>query len=234
MSWKGTVKHLIPPSLLNSLLLRAPFLYRTQLVNFETNMDGDGLSDLLEALDEVKEVEGDVIECGASRCGTSIILARYITSKNLRKRVLACDSFTGFRSEEVRKERASGLSREADNAYTSAGYGYVQRKLQVLGLSDTVQLIQGYFQETLSDLKGPFSLALVDCDLLESMSYCAAAVFDKLSPGGYLAFDDYTSIDFGGARIAVDKFVSDHRSRLIDLGLRRRLYFVRKSPFASD
>ena len=75
MQWRARAKRLIPPSGLNSLLLRFPSLYRASLINYESNMDHQALLDLEECLNEAAGVPGDLIECGCSRCGTTAILA---------------------------------------------------------------------------------------------------------------------------------------------------------------
>ncbi len=228
MGWKAKLKRIIPGPALNRLLLSFPSLYHTSLVNFESNLDPSGLDDLIECLEEAARLPGDLIELGSSRCGTAIILARWLRARQIPKIVYACDSFQGFNRNELRKERELRLSNQKDDAHASTSYEYVCRKLQKLGLTEAVRPVRGYFQETLPGLSGPFCLALVDCDLKESMSFCARWVFEKLVVGGWMAFDDYTSEDFRGVKLAVDGFVGEFRGRLTDFGLRRRLYLVRK------
>jgi len=62
---------------------------------------------------------GDVIECGSSRCGTSIVLAREAAPKL----VYACDSFSGFHPDELRHEQTLG-SRVPKRAFTSTSVEY--------------------------------------------------------------------------------------------------------------
>ena len=228
MGWKAKLKRYIPGPVLNRLLLKFPSLYHTSLVNFESNLDAPGLEDLVECLEEAGRLPGDLIELGSSRCGTAIVLARWLRARHIPKIVYACDSFQGFDRNELRIERELKLSNQKDDAHASTSYSYVCRKLQKLGLTETVHPVRGYFQETLPGLPGPFCLALVDCDLKKSMNYCARWVFEKLVVGGWMAFDDYGSEDFRGAKLAVDEFVGEFSRRLTDFGLRRRLYFVRK------
>jgi hypothetical protein len=58
--------------------------------------------------------------------------------------------------------------------------------------------------------------------------FCARALWPWLAPGGVMAFDDYTSEQFKGARVAIDKFVSEGPKKLGSYNLMRRLYFLRK------
>jgi O-methyltransferase len=227
-SWRLRVKRLIPPKLLNNALLRLPILYRTALVNYETNMGPRELEDLHEILPEVVKVPGNLIECGTSRCGSAAITALWLRKHCLNRRVFACDSFEGFRPAEIEEQKERGLVTGANNAFTSTSYEYVLRKLKVLGLEGIVIPVKGYFQDTLEGIPGPFCYALIDCDLEESMEYCAGALFPKLSPGGWMVFDDYLSQQFKGARHAVDRFVREFRPRIELYGPRRALYIVRK------
>jgi len=227
-SWRSRLKRLIPPPLLNQTLLSAPILYRTALVNYETNMGPPDIEDLNEILPEVVKVPGDLVECGVSRCGSAVITALWLRKHGVKRRLYACDSFEGFPPAEIEKETQRGLITGANNAFTSTSYEYVLRKLKVLSLDGIVIPVEGYFQDTLEGIPGPFCYALIDCDLEESTEYCASVLFPKLSPGGWMVFDDYHSQQFKGVRHAVDRFVRDHRQQLDVNELRRALYVVRK------
>jgi hypothetical protein len=92
-SWKATLKHAIPPGLLNALLLRFPSLYHTKLVFYETKLRPlGGIDELLAQLAGVLDVDGQIIECSSSRCGASVMMAKYLRSQQVSKKVLACDS----------------------------------------------------------------------------------------------------------------------------------------------
>ena len=88
---KIKLKHAFPPALLNAVLLKLPILYQTSLVFFETNLTTTGIDELLAQIRTSIHVEGDIIECGSSRCGASIIMAKYLKTNNgsTRKFLLA-------------------------------------------------------------------------------------------------------------------------------------------------
>ena len=58
-------------------MLLIPTLYRLPFVNYETNMSKDGLDDICNLMSGVVRYSGDIIECGASRCGTSLLIAQH-------------------------------------------------------------------------------------------------------------------------------------------------------------
>jgi len=172
------------------------------------------------------------VECGCNRCGTSVIMANYLRSRNARKTIYACDTFNGFSPEELERERQLGRANASQGAFASPGqYEYVKEKLFRLGVDGQVVPVKGLFQETFPRSLGMWrklSFVFVDCDLEESMLFCARALWPLLVPGGVMAFDDYTSEQFKGARVAIDKFVSEVPMGLGSHKLMRRLYLLRK------
>jgi hypothetical protein len=228
-SRKIILKHAFPPALLNAVLLQFPFLYRTKLVFYETNLQSEGgIDELLAQMAIVLDVEGNIIECGSSRCGTSIIMAHYLRTKHVNKKILACDSFEGFDQDELKREQKAELTTATSNSFTSTSYQYVQKKIVALGFQDTVIPIKGYFQDTLPKIAGSFCLALIDCDLKDSLVYSAETIWPKLLSRGCLLFDDYLHPEFRGAKQGVDIFVKKHRAEISEHGLLNRLYYLRK------
>lgn len=226
---KAQIKHLIPPTVLNTVLLRFPFLYETKIVNFESNFQKtEDIQELLAQLATTLDCEGDIIECGSSRCGTSAIMARYLRDQHSAKKILSCDSFAGFDLAELQREQAIGLTTAGSSAFTSTSYSYVTKKMMALGLHDIVIPIKGYFQETLPTIPGPFCCALIDCDLQESLLYAAETLWPRISSHGLILFDDYLTPTFKGAKFGVDAFVEKHGSEIASHGLLTHFYFLRK------
>lgn len=229
MYWKVRLKHLIPTGILNRTLLSFPALYRTSLVKYESNLVmNNGLKDLHRALEKAVQLPGDVIECGSSRCGTSIIIAEYLRARGVRKSVYALDSFVGFPLEELHRERDKGWNSAPDSAFTSTSWEYVNKKIAALGYADTVVPVKGFFQDTLRALRGPFCLALIDCDLRDSLMFCARELWPRLVDSGTMLFDDYLSPVHRGARLGVDQFVQEYGSEIAAHKLLNRLYRVDK------
>lgn len=146
MDWRAAVKHAIPPDLLNRVLLAFPFLYRTRLVCYETNLrDGHGIDDLLSQLHLALGLDGDIIECGSSRCGASVIMANRLRSRQPPKTIYACDSFEGLDRVELARERKAGLTRASEHAFTSTSYEYVQGNCAGLGWAGSSCLSRATF-----------------------------------------------------------------------------------------
>ncbi len=229
-SLKAKIKARIPTTALNRLLLQFPRLYETGLVDFETNLRSrGGIDDLLGQLLLALSVNGDIIDCGSSRCGSSVIMAKRMQSLRDVRIIYALDSFEGFDRAELAHEREKGLTSATDSAFTSTSFEYVKQKLARLRLSDVVIPVKGYFQQTLPETNGPFALVFIDCDLRDNLTFCAETLWERLTPGGRIVFDDYDADEWQGARVGVDEFVKDHKDEIASYGLLSRLYYVEKA-----
>ncbi len=229
MNWKKAVKKIIPNNFRNSVLLAMPLFYSTKLVDYETVLRvGGGIDDLILQLNRVLGVKGDIIECGSARCGTSIIMARFLLQNKCEKSIYAYDSFEGFDPDELADEHKKGFTKVAETTFKDVTYDYVKNKIKKLGFEHRIKPVKGYFKETLPFLESKLSLALIDCDLEESMAYCAESLWSKLNSGGCVVFDDYASGIYLGAKKAVDVFLLKHNSEISEHGMMKRLYYVIK------
>lgn len=213
------------------LLLRFPFLYPLPSVRYESNLKGAGLRELYALADRVASLPGAIIECGSARCGSAIYLAKHLQRQGRSRPVFALDSYAGFRRDELARERAIGLSTVPVDTFASTSLEYVVAKLRKLNLTDRIRPVQGFFQDTLAPLVAEVrqvAMAFIDCDLEESMRFCAETVWGRIPSGGIVAFDDYAEPDFPGSKRAVDAFVAERRSEIADHGLMTRLYYVEK------
>jgi O-methyltransferase len=227
---KAGLKSLAPTGVVKWALLTFPALYRTAFVNYETNIEaGGGLVDLIERLEEVRDMPGDMVECGSARCGTAVIAGKWIQKVAVRKIWYALDSFEGFPPDELERERMAGLNDSHFDAFTSTSLEYVQAKLNRLQVDDVVIPVKGFFQETLGALDRDWCLALIDCDLKDSLLYCAETVWGRLSSGGVVLFDDYSSQGHRGAAQGIEEFISSHAKDITSEGLMRRLYYAKKA-----
>lgn len=84
----------------------------------------------------------------------------------------------------------------------------IEKLASYLELSN-ISLVTGQFEETMTDTgPGPerIAAAILDCDLYSSYLASLRYIWPRLSPGGILYLDEYYSLKFPGARIAVDEF----------------------------
>ena len=228
MNWKARLKQAVPIPLYNKLMLSFPALYRTKLFCYESNLQGSsGIKELLCRLDTAMALKGNIIECGSSRCGTAIIMANHLRRKRVRKLIYACDSFEGFDPVEVGTEIREGHFRpEARNAFKSTSFDYVTQKIELLGLTETVVPVKGYFKDTLESIDSSYCLGFIDCDLGDSASYCVKAIWPKLVSQGILLFDDFRTEPM---KPAIDRMLRTYRNQIKEFSEMERLFCVVKS-----
>lgn len=84
----------------------------------------------------------------------------------------------------------------------------IENLAHYIGLTN-LSLVEGPFDETMTDSHpGPdvIAAAILDCDLYGSYVTALSYIWPRLSPGGIIYLDEYYSLKFPGARIAVDEF----------------------------
>jgi hypothetical protein len=199
---KTLVKRHVSPASIDRLLLAFPQLYAA--LRYESQLSPAQLQILRGLL--LKGLPGNIIECGVYRAGTTVLLARMLAQHHLDKRIYALDSFGGF-AFEIEGEISLGLVVEEGRvAFRANSADYVRRKLAVLGMADRIEVVPGFFEDTLSTIDDRFCLALIDCDLEKSIEFCLAHLWIKIVDGGHIVVDDYANPGYPGAATAADRF----------------------------
>jgi O-methyltransferase len=168
---------------------------------------------------ETKGVEGDIVEFGVALGGTAIMLAAH--AKGARR-------FHGFdvfamippptsdkddpesrrRWEVIRSGRSEGIKGQTYYGYRENLLDDVKGSFKRHGLDvdgDRISLYKGLFSDTWPTAPiTAISLAHVDCDWYDPVTFCLRSVAPLMSIGGAIVLDDYN--DYGGARVAVDEF----------------------------
>lgn len=226
MNFKTRVRYFIPKEFINGLLLSFPFFYKISYINYESGLSHNELNDLLSNLGKTLSLRGNIIECGSSLLGTSIVMANYLIQEKSDKIVYACDSFEGFDTNELKREREMNLTNPIDNAFTITSYDYVTKKIEKLGLKNIVIPIKGFFVNTLHRLESDYCFAFIDCDLADSIFYSASTIWPRLSPNGRILFHDYGFETFKGAKIGTDKFLNYYKKEIRDYGITNSGFFM--------
>lgn len=165
-------------------------------------------------------VPGDVHEAGVALGGSGIMLA---TLMGAGRRFHGYDVFGQIPAPSERDPEDAHMRYAVINSGKARGiagdpyYGYVPDLYKEVvsaferhrvAPGPRVYLHRGLFEETL-DPDGPVALAHIDCDWHDPVWLCLERIYPRLSVGGYLVLDDYN--DYGGCRLAVDKFLSTIR-----------------------
>lgn len=144
-------------------------------------------------------VPGDFVEAGVYRGGMSVYLAGLLRALGGgERRLWALDSFKGCPApEDLLGSRFARAPQARDDARWAGRYAcsidsvrshFAQHDL----LDDRVRLVQGMFHETLPSTEiERVSLLHIDADLYSSTAEVLEHLYPKLSPGGFVVFDDY-------------------------------------------
>lgn len=144
-------------------------------------------------------VPGAIVDCGVWNGGSSILLSLGAPSRQ----VWAFDSFAGL--------PAPGELDGADSAGWEGAYrGSAERVAEGFRRfadPERLHIVAGWFADTFPtalDEIGEVALLHVDADWYESVKLALETFYPRVSGGGLVVIDDYTS--WAGARRATDEF----------------------------
>jgi len=154
--------------------------------NLEASMEPEFMAGLLASVLAIEDVEGDIIELGTYKGGSTIMLARLLMRVNSSKEIYACDTFEGFPYDD-----RYGFLTEGENADTSMQY--VEQKFRRFRVSDRIHLAQGRFEDVLEAQLGDkkYSYAFIDCDMYQSTKHALNYTLPRIVDGGLIVFNDY-------------------------------------------
>lgn len=163
---------------------------------------------------KISNIEGDVVECGVGWGVSFLLWATLCLDEAEGRSLYGFDSFEGF-PVPTEEDHSPRMPRKGQ--WSVATPESTLRLLHEVGfkqawLNDHVSLIKGYFHNTLHLYQGK-SIALlhIDVDLYDSYKVVLEALYDKVAPGGVIAFDEYLESEkkWPGACKAIDEFFQD-------------------------
>jgi hypothetical protein len=183
----------------------------------------------LSQLEKIREVEGDIVECGVSIGHGALLfllLSRYL---GVERTYYGFDSFEGF-PEPVAQDETTPIT---GKDYWATPPEMVMRVLRdgrvpEKTIRDRVRLVKGFFDKTVSTYEGRIALLHLDGDMYESYKTPLEALYDKVVKGGIIMFDEYDDPRWTGARKAIDEFFADKPERVIPHEKCNWKYYVEK------
>ena len=160
----------------------------------------------------VKNIPGDIAECGVFHGGSSFLMLE--ASVGSKKHLHGFDSF-------------EGLSEPKDVDLNSPDYTFkwvkndmrfdmstTEKNLEKFKGSFT--LYKGWIPSRFNEVKDKkFSFVHIDVDLYEPTKDALEFFYSRMSPGGVLLCDDYGSLACPGAKKAMDEFFSDKKEKTV-------------------
>jgi O-methyltransferase len=151
-------------------------------------------------------VPGDILEAGVWRGGASLFARAVLAERGVTdRRVLVADSFRGLPAPAADCHPSDRGDRHAAIPYLAVSRAEVEANFERFGLlDDQVVFVEGWFAESLS--RAPvdaLAILRVDADLYGSTMEVLSALYDAVSPGGFVIIDD---LALDGCRRAVEDF----------------------------
>lgn len=177
------------------------------------------------------DVPGDFLEAGVCRGGASIFLrALQVAYGQSDRTTWVADSFEGLppplHSIDVEQGRDFSEHRQP---WLAASLHAVKDNFRTYDLlSDQVRFLPGWFAESLpSSPVERLAILRVDADLYASTYDVLSALYDRVSPGGYVVIDEYSV--FEACRRAVDDFLAERSIQPALRPIDREAVFWRKT-----
>ena len=171
---------------------------------------------LLQCMKETEHLEGDIIELGSYKGGNAIMIAKFLKQIGSKKKVYACDTFSGIPEED------SNVKDIADMGYFSdTNLDAVKKKLKKYDVFN-VKLVIGDFRNTLPKLdKEKFSLVFIDCNIFSSAKLAINFSYPRLVKDGVLFSHCYGapkgkgSTSLWGETYAVKEYLSNKLEKIV-------------------
>jgi len=185
-------------------------------------------AELLQAVVDTDYLDGDVIECGTYKGGSTILIAHVLDTIKSTKRVYACDTFEGHPYDDI--DSAVDYHRAGRGSDTSVSY--VQSKFQKFKVADRITIVKGRFEDTLLSKLGDknFSLAFLDCDLYDSAKVAYSFLHPRIVHGGCIVVHDYVEPNkerVFGISAATDEFLCEKGLEIRPVGSCAHVIWVR-------
>ena len=162
--------------------------------------------------ERIKDVPGDLVECGVGRGQSLFMLAYFLRERPYQPRMLwGFDSFQGFPAPTTedaspRKARAGEWSVSQQEVLTLLQESGIESE----ALERSIRLVPGFFNESLAQFpKRPIALLHIDADLYQSYRDALSALFPYVVPGGLVLFDEYRTVNRPGATKAIDDYFAN-------------------------
>ncbi len=165
-----------------------------------TLVSPDRCYQLYSLLQQAARVPGDVWECGVYRGGTAMMFAAVLEKLGLSHKTLHLfDSFAGMPETDEHDWHQAG------DFHDTSLEGVSSRIPQ-----KNVAFHAGFIPDTFAGMEdSKICLAHIDVDLYRAVKDSTEFVYPRVSPGGFIVYDDYGFITCPGSRRAVDEFYAD-------------------------
>ena len=167
------------------------------------------LNTLTWAAEHALHVEGDFVECGVWKGFCSAVITDYLDFKHIPKTYYLYDTFEGI---------PEGYDTEKHNSPLLSEPGLDEKVIERFRKHPNVRVIKGIVPQSFEQAV-PEKVAFLHLDMNSSKSEIEAleALFEKVSSGGVIVFDDYGWTGYSAQQLAEDEFMRKRGHRILEL-----------------
>ncbi|WP_316187573.1 MULTISPECIES: TylF/MycF/NovP-related O-methyltransferase [unclassified Bradyrhizobium] len=164
-------------------------------------------------------IEGDFVECGVYRGDMSWVITEMIDLPSRGRTIYLYDTFSGFSDKYSSSEDYPDAPQFFDFANASYGQqGLYEEVVDRFKGKAYVKVIRGVVPDALVGT-APAKVAFLHLDLNSPGPERAALahLYDRISPGGVIVFDDYGWSIFRKQKEAADQFMAERGQTILEL-----------------
>lgn len=157
-------------------------------------------------------VEGDFVELGVYQGYNSLVIAHYLDFNTVSKNWFLYDTFEGVPEDQANQKR----NLYAESEYREMGlYESVVERFQPFS---NINVVRGRVPEILEEVC-PEKISFLHIDMNSALAELSGLekLFDKISPGGIIVFDDYGWSAYAEQKIVEDEFMKERGYLIMEL-----------------
>lgn len=159
-------------------------------------------------------IPGDFVECGVSTGIVSLAVCHYVAFEQLAKTFWLFDTFSGIPEQQAAPEELP-LAQSKNRRHYFDSYELVARNFSAFS---NVRLIKGLVPESLDAAPlGQIAFLHIDMNIAYPEIEASRRLWDRLSEGGILIYDDYASMAHVAQKKALDAFAAERGVEILCL-----------------
>ncbi len=160
------------------------------------------------------KLPGDFVECGVSTGIVSLAVCRYTNFETLAKTFWLYDTFEGIPEAQAAPGEAP-LARSKNERLYFDSYDLVAGNFAGY---PNVRLVKGEVPSSLESAS-PDAIAYlhIDMNIAYPEAQASRLLWDRVSPGGVIVYDDYGSLSHNAQKAAIDAFAAERGVEVLAL-----------------
>lgn len=155
-------------------------------------------------------IPGDFVECGVYLGFSMSVVAEYLDFSKVRKKMYLYDTYEGIPDEYNSEQRSNKVYKSNPKIY--------EQVVQKFSKYKNVIPIKGIVPDSFKT-KCPRKISFLHIDMNSSRSEIAALehLFDKVTKGGIIVFDDFGWMGYDRQTVAEIEWLKNHNHKILEL-----------------